>query len=256
MRTKRDNMPNRYLIGLIAFLISSTNVNASEAECSRLKSQLAVDTASKKTEILNEIDTLIKSNEPCAKNLLGRIYFEGILLSKDTEKAHAIFYDLSQQSYPPAFYNLAYLSIRENRALPTEIMPLLHGIMVKYLGDSQWGYLSASARELGWDYLDSLSSNQIDSNTLRILKEQHKLLVGSTSNQLADIVKNQSESVRNQSNTILQLILIGVAAASLGNVLSGPNTFHSANSTLTSTPHLYQFTPTSSSNILYMIPLN
>lgn len=175
-RTNKMEMRKHVCLALGVLVFTSTQPHAGESACKSIKNDvrnIKSLTDPQKRYLRDEISILIKADEMCAKNLLGRMYYEGGGIEKDADKAEAIFYDLAQRAYPPALYNLAYLKIKQGSTDAEEILAYLHGIMAKYIGDEQWRYLAANARDLGWEYLDALSSNPNFSGDLKELREKH-----------------------------------------------------------------------------------
>jgi len=237
-------------------LFNTSDVYAwGEESCASVKKRLTTEhqTGTGKRDILRDVDNLIRQNEPCAKNILGRIYYDGIYLPQDKEKARAIFYDLAQQRYPPATFNLAYFAIKERQETPMAIIGLLHGLMLQYLGDREWGYISASSRDLVWGYLDELSAVKFDPTELDILRDQHRILAANSTHQLAEAVKARTADLRTQSDAIMGLITLGLAANAISRSGGISRPFPLPTTTGFS-PRLYTVVPTGSPNVLYLIP--
>ena len=165
---------------------------AKDSDCENVKNKVQTlpnPSAVERKVVLGELEGLILQGEICAKNMLGRLYYEGVFLKKSVNLAHEIFYDLAQHGYAPAEFNLVYLALKEKREAPESIVSFLHGLMIKYLGDRQWGYISASSRELAGDYIDELRSSAGSSVQLQTLQEQHRKLAAETTFHLAEMVK-------------------------------------------------------------------
>jgi hypothetical protein len=251
---------------ILAILLFPAFSYGAESDCDTLKrvinSKEVISPESKK-ELFERLSFLIQKNENCAKNLLGRVYFEGVIIPQNKEKAQGIFYDLSEKDYPPALYNLAYFFINENKGDPVVNMDLLHGLMIKYSGDADWGYISANSRELGWDYLAKLEQSNISKEVLIDLKEQHKNITEKNINELAEAVKSRTKEVKSQSDSIMAVIAVGAAAVAItrtGMLAQGagytsnrlPVTMYLPSG---SNPRFYQFMPTANSGILYGVPI-
>jgi hypothetical protein len=240
--------------------------HAAESDCDGLRKIVNqknnLDESSKKAFFF-EIDLLIKKDENCAKNLLGRMYFEGYLVPADKQKAHGIFYDLTLKNYPPSFYNLAYFFISENKGEPEINLNLLHGLMIKYSGDPEWGYISANSRELGWDYINQLEKSPSDKRLIEELKEQHRGVTENNVNQLAEAVKKRTRDVKSQSDTIMAVIAIGGAAVAISRsgILAPRGNYQSNLPTSmylpsgAPNPRFYQFMPTANPGLLYGVPI-
>ena len=169
--------------------MTSTQIHANEYACKTLKERVRSVkslTELEKRNLRDEISDLLKADDMCVKNLLGRMYYEGSAIEPDADKAEAIFYDLAQRSYPPALYNLAYLKIKRDSTDAEEILAYLHGIMAKYASDDQWKYLVPNARDLGWSYIESLSSNANFAGDIKQLRETHSLVAENSSKEIMD----------------------------------------------------------------------
>jgi hypothetical protein len=227
-----------------------------EAACDSLKARVSASSelpTLEKKRLLTDIEGLIFRDEKCAKNILGRLYYSGTLLPKDVSKAHQIFYELSQQSYPPAMYNLAYLSMKEGTESPENIVNFLHGLMVNFVGDREWGYISAGARDLAGDYLDELRATKNPLQNLSELRNSHTKLATDTTMYLASVVQNRTNEFRSQSDTIASMLMVGMSAYAVGQKISlanRPIQFQSS----PFAPRFYTVVPTGSPNILYLIP--
>lgn len=238
-----------------------------ESDCDQLKrivNSREVLSSEAKKELFANLNHLIQKNENCAKNLLGRIYFEGVIVPQNKERAQGIFYDLAEREYPPGFYNLAFFFVVENKGDPAVNMDLLHGLMVKYSGDVGWGYISANSRELGWDYLKKLEGASIDADVLRELQEQHKSVTEKNINELAETVKNRTKEIKNQSDAIMAVLAIGAAAVAISRsgVLASQGAGYGSSRLPTTmylpsgpNPRFYQFMPTANPGILYGVPI-
>lgn len=255
------------IASLVFFALTFSAARANESDCGNIKKNISSQAIKQdeKKNIFNELNHLINNDSLCAKNILGRIYYEGNIVPKDVNKAHGIFFDLAEKSYPPAMYNLALLSIHERKAKPEENLKFLHGLMIKYAGDDVWGYISASSRELGFDYLDSLKGTEIIKDAeLEELKRVHADMASKSANHLADIVKNRSIETRNRSDAIAEVLLIAGAAYMVGNAVANSSMLSSGNSyraapsnpfNVFAPPRAYQLMPTGNPNILYGVPI-
>ena len=221
--------------------------------------------AAEKKTLFSDLNLLIQNDSLCAKNILGKIYYEGRLISKDVDKAHGIFFDLAEKSYPPAMYNLALLSIHERKATPEDNLKFLHGLMIKYSGDDAWGYISSNSRELGFDYLDSLKNTEfIKPSDLEVLNRLHADMASRSANHLADRVKNRTAETRKRSDAIAEVLLIAGAAYMVGNavanssMMTGGNVYRAAPSNpvgVFAPPRAYLVMPTANPSILYGVPI-
>jgi hypothetical protein len=230
-----------------------TSSLASETECESLKNKFNSGIPPIETKsFLTTLERLISFDNMCAKNLLGRIYYTGNPLNQDTEKGYAIFYDLARKGYPPALYNIAYIAIKEKRESPEAIIELLHGIMINYLGDRDWGYISANSRELAWDYLNEIK-NDTNPEIYKILYERHRQISSESTLKLANAVRARTQEVREQSDAIVGLLAIGAASYAVGQRLATINrpTYIYSNQFL---PRNFTVIQTGNPNILYFLP--
>jgi hypothetical protein len=148
----------QFFLSALAVFASYGVAHASEENCEVLKSFFS-ETRPKDTQFTNAIknlDLLIQKNDYCAKNLLGRVYYEGLNFTKDDSKAYAIFFDLSERNYPPTLFNLAFLLSKQKAADPEVTLTLLQGLVVNYTGHSENGHIARKARDLGRDYISNL----------------------------------------------------------------------------------------------------
>ncbi len=227
-----------------------------EAACDSLKARVSAASdlpILEKKILLTDIEGLIFRDEKCAKNMLGRLYYSGMLFPKDVSKAHQIFYELSQRSYPPAMYNLAYLSMKENTESPENIVSFLHGLMLNFVGDREWGFISAGARDLAGDYLDELQAAKNSPQNLSELRNRHTKLATDTTMYLASVIQNRTNEFRSQSDNIVGMLMIAMGAYAVGQKIplaNRPIQFQSA----PFAPRFYTVVPTGSPNILYLIP--
>lgn len=180
-------MRKHICIAIVVLVFSSVQLHAGEKACTSLKEDVKNTqslTEPQKRNLIDQISALIKADEMCAKNLLGRMYYAGGAIEKDLDKAEAIFYDLAQRAYPPALYNLAYFKIKQGSTDAEEILAYLHGIMAKYASDDQWKHLVPNAKDLGWDYIESLSTNANFAGDINQLKETHSLVAENSSKEI------------------------------------------------------------------------
>jgi hypothetical protein len=226
---------------------------ASDSDCESLKNNFNSGVSPTETKsFLSILERLINSDNMCAKNLLGRIYYTGKLLDQDLEKGYAIFYDLARKGYPPALYNIAFVAIKEKREDPEAIIELLHGLMINYLGDQEWGYISANSRELAWDYLEKIKYD-INPDRHRNLYERHRQISSEATLKLANAVKARTQEVREQSDAIVGLLAIGAASYAVGQRLANINrpTYIYSNQF---SPRNFTVIQTGNPNVLYFLP--
>jgi len=141
----------------IAYLILSLQV-AMAITCGDLrnyfqKSNLE-DTDTK--ERLSQLQLMINENDYCAKNLLGRLEYQGIFVDKNIDNAKNIFIDLSNLGYPPAMFNLAYLQSEQKNSNPEAVLGLLAGIYATNLENKEFADLAKKSMEYGRNYIETL----------------------------------------------------------------------------------------------------
>lgn len=221
----------------LGLLVLAPSAHASE--CDNLKkdytaaSQRSSDSESTKA-FLEKLKVQVDASDACAQNILGRGYFDGILIPKDREHAIAIFNDLSDRGYPPAMYNLAFALIKEGKGDPETILMFIHGIMYKFYGTREWGKLASDARELGWDYLDSLEQTgpQPKLRAMQTHASDENVLA------LAIRVQEKSNSVHREIADITSVMTVLAIGAALNNMATPQCTWTSCKPFL-STGELY-----------------
>ncbi|MEA9567534.1 hypothetical protein [Polynucleobacter sp. AP-Nickl1-40-C4] len=137
---------------------------ASAVSCDDLRiffQQPKVDNAEISLKV-NELEGLINQNDMCAKNLFGRLEYEGQYFPKNDSNAKRIFIDLSNQGYPPAMFNLAYIQAIDKSSNPEEVLGLLLGIYSSYVDSKDYGALARKSMEYGRSYIDTFGQPQRD----------------------------------------------------------------------------------------------
>ena len=147
----------RYLLATAVFLFYFGAAQAQDGECASLKKAIysKPNTENKLTRDIQELESLVKEDVKCAKNLLGRMYAEGLYFPVDKDRSYAIFYDLAQKNYPPAQYNLAHTLATQSDAEPELVLTYLQGLIIAYPMNDDYRYLVPKAVDLGRAYLDT-----------------------------------------------------------------------------------------------------
>jgi hypothetical protein len=163
--------------------------------------------------LLSTVNALVDRSDICAKNILGKLLYDGELVEKDVDRAYTIFYDLASQSLPSASYNLAYLKAHDNKTVPEELMAFIDGLVLIYSQQDRFGKLAANARELGWDYLDVLARNGMPDERLGELRDKHQFVAQLTTNQLVDLTTEWQAKYREAitKEVVTSIAMIGAA---------------------------------------------
>jgi len=248
------------LLALWLACLSTGQALANEKACTSLKEFFQKkQTADEqlKTAFV-ELEGQIKADAKCAKNLLGRIYFEGVNAPRDHERAHAIFYDLADKGYPPAQFNLAFVLARKPNVEPEAILALLQGIVLNYTGTSEYGYLALKARDLGREYLQQASQA-----TREKLTAPFETIVREATTSAAVKIRQATIERIQTENMIVGILTIGTyasmaasRAAAIGSAQAASRASAAAAAQtrfITIQPRFYSVYP-AGGNFLYMIP--
>ena len=142
---------------LIAYLSLSMAV-ASAASCDDLRNYFQKPNLEnpETKERLVQLRDMVNSDDFCAKNLFGRLEYQGIFVQKDIENAKNIFTDLSNRDYPPAMFNLAYVQSQEKSSNPEITLGLLTGIYATNVDSKEYADLAKKSMEYGRSYIETL----------------------------------------------------------------------------------------------------
>lgn len=238
-----------------ALLLLTTTNSVASSECESLKDLAAKPTLTDvdKTQFLDNLRRLVAADDHCAKNLLGRLTYQGKILPKDIEKAYAIFFDLANKSYPPAMYNLAYFYIEQKTLPPEGILDLLKGIMARFAADPEWGIIAADARELGWEYLNTQLLQDRNSPHLRALERSFGEMSNSTVLRAAQEAVETRNSYHAASNVIIGLMALGAAASIANNAMTAQATSYSSTYTIPApSPRFFSLMNTPQPGVYYL----
>jgi hypothetical protein len=201
---------------VLALLISAfcSYARADNRACERLREEL--EAGHNVSSSLKQLETEISHGSPCAKNTLGVLYAKGSIFSRDTDRAYAIFYDLSQSNYPPAQLNLALILVERRAPFDVALPSYLLGLFAKYFGDHSWGHVGAAARDLGREYLDEgVRANPDIAADIAQYRAHYESAVKSVIFQTAAAVLQREKAVRDRNDAIAGLLTLGVALAQL-----------------------------------------
>lgn len=213
----------------IAFLfVTSIDISrASDADCDDLKSVYGDVVAKKKGDrrgqFVESLASAVRDDRLCAKNLYGRALVEGVVFEKNLMKAYSVFMDLSDRGYPPAMYNVAFISMEERLNSPEVIFSILHGLIIKYSGDDEWGFLAADARELGWDFLAKIELE--GHRDFRGLQEKHREVSSLGVVQTAQLMARLKARADEVSRVFASVLFLGAmvhGSASVGGYSAQP----------------------------------
>ena len=230
----------------------------------------------------SRLSVLVKEDDLCVKNLVGRLHYEGKHFPKDLERAHSIFYELSERNYPPAQFNLAYILSADENVDPRVVVSLLQGLVISYVGTDDYGKLASNARELGRQYLEKVAAScgtsdvcpskiEYSSEDIRVIRNTFEGVVRSaTYNTAAATIQRKRElkSKTDAFDAFVGMLTLGMAAHSISQniALRATNAANAANAAAMVNGNalnianqmrsrLWSVTPVGG-NMLYMIPLN
>jgi TPR repeat protein len=200
---------------------------------------------------LQEYERLAQSGDSCAKNIIGRIFYEGVFVSKDRERAKAIFLNLTNSGYPGAMFNLAYALSEDQNPDYTLISNLLLGIYSKYITDKEYSALAVKARDFGYQLFAATSV--ADFNNQKFDFEQG---IAAATIEHGRLINEQRIVQKEREDMFVSLLMLGMAAKSVGAMSSRNLRAPTPNfsSIPMPPPTLYQVTPLGG-NMLYLLPL-
>lgn len=200
-----------------------------------------------------KIETTALNGNFCAKNIIGRFFYEGKIVEKDRNRAKAIFADLTNSGYAPSSFNFAF-ALSEDEVPNLELISnLLIGIYSNYITDKANSELASKARDFGYDYFARLQSEdgiKINAQFEESIKFAN-LDGGAT-------LRRQRAEMKQREEEIVSILMIGMAIKSASNMARATKATRSSPQFIQPTPMaptLYHVTPLSG-NMLYMIPLN
>ena len=251
---------NKSLIGaLIAFYLSFSTASVYAATCNELRDFFQKSNLDSK-EINNnllELQELEKSDDLCAKNLIGRLNYEGLFIPLNKDNAKNIFVQLSDRDYPPAMFNLAYALSEEKPSDPKTVIGLLLGIYVTYVGSKEYGYLAIKSMDYGRTYIDSL---KISDRTA--LSKDFENALSQANTQARNKVQERLDRANELGAALGNILLVGLAfgvGMKLGAATTAPrvtnNYYYSSPTTYYQSPTLYGIYSPGPGQGLYALPL-
>lgn len=250
-RSKWNNfLPICILVSLISLPIA---VRAESYECEQLNTKLKNIPLSDKqiSEVLLDLSSAVEGGDVCAKNILGRLLYQGSLIAHDPQRATAIFSDLSNKGFPPSQFNLAFVLTQNPAQDPEPVVRLLQGIYIKHIDDRKYAYLALKAKELGRNYIGSLTGERNEK-----LLDEFESSIREATIKTAIRIRQRTTDRENRENTIVGLIMLGVAVNQVASGIAASTNYtsNSVPSVLNlPRPNLYSVYPMGQ-NYLYMIP--
>jgi hypothetical protein len=254
MKKESMDLNKKIKLGLVFAAFFYANICYAD-DCEVMKSEankLNKSSLNLKTSIAR-IETTALNGNFCAKNIIGRFFYEGRIIEKDRNRAKAIFADLTNSGYAPSSFNLAF-ALSEDDAPNLELISnLLIGIYSTYITDKANSQLASKARDFGYDYFASLQSE----DGLKI-KAQFEESIKFANLDGGATMRRQSAEMKQREEEIVSILMIGMAIKSASNMARASKAVRSSPQFIQPTPMaptLYHVTPLSG-NMLYMIPLN
>ncbi len=202
---------NKLILLFFFFPISSYGLN-----CNDIKT-LVIANKSIDKESVDAIRLGVDKDDLCYKNLMGIMYYRGIKLEKNIELAEQIFYDVGNQNYPEAQYNFALAVSMKAEKNHKEFMSLVTGLFKKYINNRKYADIGSSARDLGFKYLEDLKNSNINADELQSLENTYFEMIKNEHKSIAEDALKNSQDIRENSQTILGLIAIGMVTYTVAN---------------------------------------
>ena len=172
----------------------------------------------------------VEAQDSCYLNLMGILLYEGKHFDKDQKKAEEIFYSLSNKDYPEAQFNFAWAMSKKDDQNPKDVINLALGIHQKYISDKKNNHLSSKARDLGRLYIDALPQkiynctldkckypiSKITPSAISELKTTFEDAIKISTLEHADAIQKRSAEIKENSDTIVAILSLGVMAYSAG----------------------------------------
>jgi hypothetical protein len=253
-------------IFFVFLMFFGLNIFASERQCEILKEKLAkpIENEADRQFNLTQLDVEIKSDSNCAKNLLGRLSYEGTNVPKDTDRAYAIFYDLSKANYPPAQYNFAYTLSQKGDVEPQVVIDYLKGVIAGVADKEDYQYLIPKAVNVGDQYLKV----QVDPKKYDVkgLTSDFNKFVADYYIQSGNQIIANTKRSRANADAFVGIFSLGLAASMIGSSarVAGSAARASSNpyyingtplSALTPSPRFYQMYSPAPGQGLYAVPI-
>lgn len=250
----------------LSLLFFSLNCFSEERQCEILKERLSkpIENESDRKFNLTQLDIEIKSGSSCAKNLLGRLSYEGTNVPKDADKAYAIFYELSKENYSPAQYNFAFTLSQNREVEPQVVLDYIKGVIAGVADKEDYQYLIPKAVNVGDQYLQ----NQVDPKKYDVKSmttDFNKFVADHYVQSGNQIIANTKKS-RANADAFVGIFSLGLAASMVGSsaraagglARSGGNPYYvngTPLSALTPSPRFYQMYSPAPGQGLYAVPI-
>ena len=237
--------------GLLAVYLNLSMAAASAASCDDLRiffQKPKVDNTEISVKV-NELEELINQNDMCAKNLFGRLEYEGQYFQKNDSNAKGVFIDLSNQGYPPAMFNLAYMQSLEKSSNPEEVRGLLLGIYASYVTSKDYGALARKSMEYGRSYIDTFAQPQRGK-----LSQSFERAISEANVAARDRVTERLRQANERGEALGAVLLAGMGFLIGARVVSG---LGARSATITTTPQaapFYTIVPTGTPGVFSVIP--
>ena len=246
---------NNKNLKLIAIFFISIHTSAAYGdECVNLRDyfQTAINGAAQNLDKFKDLKSLADQDNLCAKNLIGRLNFEGTFIPQNIEVSKDIFIELSNRAYPPAIFNLAYVLSKDSSVPPEQVLNLLVGIYATYIYTKEYSYLATKSVEFGRAYIDEFPEKK-----KAILSVNFENSITSSAMNSYAKLKNDLDRSQEIMNFLAGIVLAGWAVNTIAKSLAVPGTGYTYPAQQMQNPTtLYQIVPTGNSNTLYMLPLN
>jgi len=199
---------------LSSLLFLSPLINASE-QCNKIKERIKLNQVLDDQEItlLNKTiydfnqNSLVKEEQYCELNLIGKMMYKGFYFEQDIDTATKIFHHLSEKGYPKGQFNFALAMTKNKEANTEEVATFLLGIYTANLSDNNTSHLSKKARILLDNYLEG-SANQS-------VKYKTKIAMSKVNVNFFNEIRTKGAIYNNKVNNIRTILAIGTLVYSL-----------------------------------------
>jgi hypothetical protein len=155
---------------------------------------------------------LVAADDLCAKNLVGRMYHEGIFFDPDRKRALTIFYDLANRRYPRAIFNYAFVLSQDPDTDMNLVVNLLLGIYSNYLLDKNNFQLAIKARDFARDLISEKKLDQIG--------REFEAAIAVVITRARDELIKSAQQTREREDFLATLLTIGLAANAVAKLSS------------------------------------
>lgn len=198
-------------------------------ECETLKYIFLKESTYKDSD-LADLKKGIEEENPCLKNLMGIMLYQGIYFQKDTERAEQVFMDLSNNDYPEAQFNFALAMTKRLDQDPEVIMSFLIGLYYKYADDTKNSSLASLSRDLGRKYTESLDgiqescsgNNKCGAKLLKMsaqeianIRTNFAASIKSAESKVANARLQLSKNTKDEADALVSILSLGIIAYNL-----------------------------------------